>query len=660
MPDFFGCGSFFCKRRRVSVFTNILMAIVPDEDCWSRQHVMTELRHYNDAYSKLGSYKRGNTLRPLFPNFATARGTMLRIAFCLSLFAALLAVPLDQLSAAEPPPPVGTRVGDFTLPEPATSKDWSLGEKARNAKVVVLVFTSTSCPVCISYAPRLGELVKRHASDQVVWAAVCSHASDDPATITKYAREAEYPIALLKDDGTTLADKLHVDRVPSVLVLDGARTVRYTGRIDDQFSPTVKKAKASTSELADAISAVLKGEAVATASVPAAGCKLTRSKETAPATDPVTYHKHVAAILQAKCQECHRPGEAGPFALQSYQQAKNWSAMMREVVADDVMPPWHATAPYGHFKNDRRLTADEKKTLLAWIDQGCVEGNAKDAPPARTFTEGWRLGREPDEVLRMKKPVKVPAHGNYPYQYITLGDPFPEDRWVTAVEVRPEQRAVVHHIIAFVLPPKTPPFELAGSGFAKYMLGAYVPGDQPIIAAPGQAKKITKGSQILLEMHYTPNGRAVEDRSTIGLCYAKKAPDVELHSLAVMNDKFRIPPGAANHEVKSTFTFDKPTTIESLTPHMHVRGKSFKYELVSKDGKRETVLDVPKYDFNWQSSYYFATPLQLPAGSTLECTAFFDNSAKNPFNPDPMKTIRWGNMTADEMMIGFVMYHTTK
>jgi len=564
------------------------------------------------------------------------------------------------IDPAEPPPPVGSRVADFTLSEPATKSDWSLGEKARDAKVAVLVFTSTSCPVCTSYVPRLAELAKRHAKDSVVWAGVFSHESDDAASIAKYASEAEFPFPMLHDGGSALAEKLRVERVPTVLVLDGKRTVRYAGRIDDQYAPGVHKAKASTSELADAIASVLKGEDVRVASAPAAGCKLTRSKVETKATDPVTYHKHVAAIIQDKCQECHRPGEAGPFSLVSYKQAKSWSAMMREVVADDVMPPWHADAPYGHFKNDRRLTKAEKKTLIAWVDQGCAEGDAKDAPEPRKFADGWRLGREPDEVLRMKDAVKVPASGDVPYKYVQVGEAFKEDRWVTSIEVRPEQRAVVHHIIAFVLPPGSSFLDLDGPNFAKFMLGAYVPGDQPIVAGPGQARKVPKGSIVLLELHYTPNGRAVTDRSSIGLCYAKKAPDVELQSVAVMNEKFRIPPGAEKHEVKATHAFEKATTLLSLTPHMHVRGKAFRYELVLADKKRETILDVPKYDFNWQSSYNFAKPLEIPAGTVMECTAWYDNSAKNPFNPDPKKTIRWGDMTSSEMMIGFVSYHTAK
>lgn len=572
----------------------------------------------------------------------------------------LLAVALATTLGAEPPPPVGKKVVDFSLPEPATGRKWSLADHARDAKAVVIVFTSASCPVCTGYVPRLAEIAKKHAGDKVTWVGIASHPADDTDTVARYARGAGLPFPLVKDDGTALADKLQVDRVPTVLVLDAGRTVRYAGRVDDQLAPNVHKAKATTSELADALAAVVKGDDVKVAHTTAAGCKLAHPRVVAKADPPVTYHKHVAAVIQSKCQDCHRPGEAGPFALLTFRQAKSWSAMLREVVADDVMPPWHATAPHGHFKNDRRLTAAEKETLLAWVDHGCPEGDAADAPPPRKFVDGWRLGREPDEVLRMADAVNVPASGDVPYQYVQVGAPFPEDRWVTAVEVRPEHRTVVHHIIAFILPPGTSPLDLAGPGFGRYMLGAYVPGDQPIIAAPGQAKKVPKGSSILLEVHYTPNGRAVSDRSAIGLCYTKQAPEIELHSVSVMNNKFRIPPGAENHEVKATFTFDAASTLVSLTPHMHVRGKAFRYELVSPGGTRQTILDVPRYDFNWQSSYNFATPLQVPAGTVLECTAWYDNSAKNPFNPDPKKTVRWGNMTTNEMMIGFVMYHATK
>jgi hypothetical protein len=257
----------------------------------------------------------------------------------------------------------------------------------------------------------------------------------------------------------------------------------------------------------------------------------------------------------------------------------------------------------------------------------------------------------------MPKAVEVPASGTMAYQYIPVGPPFPQDRWVTAVEVRPEQRAVVHHIIVFMLPPGTTMFDLVGPKFGSFMLGAYVPGDQPIVAGPGQARKIPKGTQLIFEVHYTPNGKPVSDRSSVGLCYTQEPPQTELLGLAVLNARFRIPPGAENHQVQAVHTFPRAATLLSVTPHMHVRGKAFQYVVVTPQGQRETILNVPKYDFNWQASYDFSKPVRIPAGGKLECTAWYDNSAKNPFNPDPTKTVRWGDMTNDEMMIGFALYH---
>ena len=332
------------------------------------------------------------------------------------------------------------------------------------------------------------------------------------------------------------------------------------------------------------------------------------------------------------------------------------------------MPPWHADAPLGHFKNDRRLTPDEKKTLLAWIDQGCPEGDAKDAPPPLKFVEGWRLGREPDEVLRMKKTVNVPARSllglGMPYQYVEVGEPFREDKWVTGIEVRPEYRAVVHHIIAFVIPPGGTIFDVAGREFGTHMLGAYVPGDQPILSPKEMARKLPKGSKLVFEVHYTPNGKAGTDRSMVGLLYAKEPPKYELHSEAIFNGRFAIPPGDPNHEVRSKHSFPQESTLLLLTPHMHLRGKAFRFELFTTgpDGteQREVLLNVPKYEFNWQVSYALAKPRTIPAGARIECTAWYDNSAQNPFNPDPTRRIRWGNQTWNEMMIGFVSYYTKR
>ncbi|MFO0847895.1 MAG: redoxin domain-containing protein [Gemmataceae bacterium] len=574
---------------------------------------------------------------------------------------ALLALPLLTSStfAADSPAPVGRRVADFTLPDPA-GKPWSLAEQARTAKGTVVVFLATGCPVSNAYLSRLADYHKRFAKEGVVFVGVNSHPADDTAAVAEHAKVNTIPFPVLKDADGAVAARFAVERVPTAVVLDAGRTVRYAGRIDDQFSPGVHRAKATTRELFAAIDAVVDGREVTTTAAPAAGCKLARPA-TAAAGEPVTYHKQVSRILQAKCQHCHRPGEPAPFSLLDFKNAKGWAGMIREVVADGVMPPWHADAPRGHFVNDRRLTDAEKATLLAWVDQGCAEGDPADAPPPRTFVTGWRLGRTPDRVLTMTKPVNVPAQylwgvAGMPYQYVPVGEAFAEDTWVQAVEVRPDYRAAIHHIIAFVIPPGQSMYDIAGPQFARHMLAAYVPGDDPVVYPEGTAKLVKKGSKILFEVHYTPMGKPGVDRSAIGLVFAKSPPKWACESDALANDRFAIPPGAASHEVTAERRFRKPVTLVALTPHMHLRGKSFRYELVSPDGTRETLLNVPRYDFNWQVQYVLAKPVTIPAGGNLVCTAVYDNSAGNPFNPDPAKKVHWGEQTWEEMMIGFIEY----
>ena len=559
--------------------------------------------------------------------------------------------------AADPPAPVGRQVPAFTLPG-AAGTPWVLADQTRTAKATVVCFLAAGCPVSNGVLPTLAKLHAKHAGSGVVFVGVNSHPAEDAAQVAAHAKEHGIPFPVLKDDGTAVADKLLVDRLPTVVVLDSGRKVRYFGRVDDQFAVGSHRAKPTTRELAAAVEGVLAGTDVGVPFSPPAGCKLSRPTPQ-PAAATVTYHKEVSRLIQAKCQGCHRPGEPAPFPLMSYKQAKGWSAMLREVVADGVMPPWHADAPPGHIRNDRRLSAAEKQTLLAWVDAGCPEGDPADAPPEKTYATGWRLGREPDIVLGMNKTIDVPAAYMYglagmPYCYELAGEKFAEDTWVQAVEVRPDLRAAIHHIIAFLIPPGKSGWDVAGGDFGKHVLAAYVPGDDPVILPAGTAKLIPKGGQLLFEVHYTPNGKAGTDRSKIGLLRAAGPPKLQAKSDAVFTERFRIPPGAAAHQVVAKRTFRTATTIGGLTPHMHLRGKSFRYELTTPDGTTRTLLNVPKYDFNWQVAYELAEPVAVPAGSVLTCTAVFDNSAANPANPDPTKTVRWGQQTWEEMMIGFV------
>jgi len=368
----------------------------------------------------------------------------------------------------------------------------------------------------------------------------------------------------------------------------------------------------------------------------------------------LTYTKDIAPIFQRRCQECHRPGEAAPMSLLAYSDVRKWKIAIRKEVASGAMPPWHASPEHGSWRNDRRLAEAEKASILDWIAAGATEGDPADLPPPRAFLEGWRLG-EPDLVLQMPSEYVVKAEGTVPYKYFTIPTNFTEDKWVRAVEVRPGSRAVVHHIICFVLPPEQR--RLDERGIWRSHLAGIAPGEDPDVFPAGCGKRIPAGSRLVFQMHYTPNGVETVDRSRIGLHFSDdegRTPLRPVHVRAAMNPWFKIPAGAAAHPVESSFTFRKDAQLLSLMPHMHLRGKSFRFEHVASDGSQRILLDVPRYDFDWQHNYIFATPLAVKAGDKIVCSALFDNSKDNPENPDPTTTVRWGDQTWQEMMIGFL------
>lgn len=365
----------------------------------------------------------------------------------------------------------------------------------------------------------------------------------------------------------------------------------------------------------------------------------------------VTYAKDVATILNNRCVECHRAGEAAPMAFTSYKETRPWAKAIKAAVLTRKMPPWLADPAHGKFANDRRLTADEVATITAWADNGAPEGNAKDLPKAPEFVAGWNIGK-PDRVIDMGADFDVPAAGEVPYKYYTVDPGFTEDMWIEAAECRPDKRSVVHHIIVFVVDPKEP--QLAGTG--GNLLVGWAPGDPPMNYSSGTAKLIRAGSKLRFQMHYTPNGKAERDRSYIGLRFAKEPPRFRALTGRAMNFSFRIPPGAPNHEVTASFVAKEDIRLTSLMPHMHVRGKDFRYTVTYPDGRSEVLLSVPRYDFNWQLAYSLQDPLILPKGTRIDCVAHYDNSPNNKWNPDPTKEVRWGDQTWEEMMIGWFNY----
>lgn len=367
------------------------------------------------------------------------------------------------------------------------------------------------------------------------------------------------------------------------------------------------------------------------------------------AAKDVTFSKDVAPIFYRTCSECHRAGEVAPFSVMSYKEIRPWAKSIREKVISREMPPWHADPKHGDFINDRRLTQADIDTITAWVDGGAREGNPKDLPKAPTFVEGWSIG-QPDQTFSIPE-QSVPAEGVVKYQYLTVPTNFTEDMWVTAAEIRSTGRAAVHHVIVFIQEPNNKA-RTEGN-----LLAGFAPGEQPTRFPAGYAKKVPAGSKLMFQMHYTPNGTATKDVTTIGLRYAKEPPKHQIFTRPVLNTGFVIPAGADNHEVKSAYTFKEGAHIVSLMPHMHLRGKDFEVKAVFPDGSSKVLLSVPRYDFNWQTYYVPRVPVALPAGTKIECTAHFDNSTNNKFNPDATKDVRWGEQTWEEMMIGWLSYY---
>jgi hypothetical protein len=387
------------------------------------------------------------------------------------------------------------------------------------------------------------------------------------------------------------------------------------------------------------------------------------------ASQTPVFYRDVLPVLQEHCQGCHRTGEIGPMPLTTYKEVRPWAAAIREAVQTRKMPPWGAQSSTLKFENDVSLNEHDRETILDWVAAKAPAGDPADAPKPKTFAEGWNIGT-PDMIFQIPTPIKVPDRGVVDYTYVVMPFHFTEDKWVQLAEVRPSARQVVHHVIAYVRAPGSPwlsdakpgvpyipstPFDQVDQpkGWGKFLV-SYVPGGVPIQLAANQGKKIAAGSDLVFEIHYTPNGKEAMDQTELGISFAKQPPTERVMTIAAANGDFVIPPGAADYAVNADRSFYGDGKIVSFHPHMHVRGKSMRYELVAADGTRTTLVDVPRYDFHWQQSYSPVQPVMVHAGSRIDCFATYDNSANNPWNPDPKKEVRWGDQSFEEMMIGFM------
>ena len=365
---------------------------------------------------------------------------------------------------------------------------------------------------------------------------------------------------------------------------------------------------------------------------------------------PVTFTKDVAPILYKSCVECHRPTMFAPMSLLTYDEARPYARSIKQRVVSRIMPPWGADPAHGEFKNDPRLSQAEIDTIAAWVDGGAAKGNDADLPKAPQFADGWTIGK-PDAVFTMEAEYDIPATGVIPYQYLRVPTHLTEDKWIQAIEIRPSANAQVHHVLAYTQPAGQPINQ--GGALGPTNIGGVTPNKPGITFEPGVARLLRGNSDLIMQMHYTTNGKPAKDRTRIGVIYAKQPPTKLQAGGMVLQPRFVIPAYDGNAEVKGTTTLQRDTVMTSLTPHMHVRGKDMTYIAHYPDGTDEVLLSVPRYDFNWQISYELKTPKVLPKGTIVEVIAHYDNSAANKFNPDPSKDVKWGDQTFEEMMIGF-------
>jgi thiol-disulfide isomerase/thioredoxin len=552
------------------------------------------------------------------------------------------------------------------------------------AKGLVVAMTSSTCPLSRKYLPVLARLAETYEPQGVRFLLVAANEppvepADASASRSAPMRDplrelmatAAPGMVCVSEHAAALARIVGATTTTDVVLLDASGTVRYHGAVDDQYGLDYARDSARQRYLWDAIDALLAGKRPMVEATAAPGCVLEVQRNGASdgadvgsaktATNAklaaVTYHNRVSRILQRHCVECHRDGGLAPFALETLGQVTAHKAMIQQVVKQERMPPWFARDGHNSARwlNDRSLASADRDDLLAWLEGGLPAGNAGEAPLPLPAPGDWQIGK-PDLVVKLPRPVAVKAEGTMPYQHLVVETGLTEDRWVEAFEISPSRREVVHHVLVFVIDGNgrrggVEPSERSG------FFAAYVPGNSSQVYPTGFAKKLPKGSRLLFQMHYTPNGQATEDQTRLALRFAKRPPLHIVETVGIANTRIQIPPRAADHAERATLRVPQDSVVLAFMPHMHLRGKAFRYEAKFRDGKTETLLDIPRYDFNWQLQYRLAQPWPVSAGTTLEVTGWYDNSVGNPANPDPDRTVRWGPQTFDEMLLGYIEYY---
>lgn len=548
-------------------------------------------------------------------------------------------------------------------PKPAAPQTPANAQTIAAHKATAFVFLSTQCPVSKVYAPRLNALAERCRARGVQFIGVFSNMQEGQAEVTAFAHDRHFAFPVVRDADAKFVQRFGATMTPQVFVVVPSGKVVYQGRIDDNADASAVHRQ----DLAIALDSVLAGRAVTRPRTTAFGCIIRRPAASV-ASSRITYARDIAPILSRQCVTCHRTGQIGPMALTTYAQAAAWRGDIKRYTENRQMPPWKADPGAGDFQDARRLSVHQIATLAKWADAGAPEGDAEDLPPPAHFNQDWPLG-QPDLVLQPDRAYHVEADGGDVYRCFVVPTDFTHDRYVSAVDVQPGNRAVVHHVIAFIDGDgksarldgheKEPGYtSFGGIGFTPTgALGGWAPGITPHYLPAGVATWVPAGARIVLQVHYHKDGKSETDLSRVGLYFAKGNVVKTLHVVPVIHG-LQIPPNDAHYTVTTT-SVPSPVAYHllAITPHMHLLGRSMKLTAIKPDGVQIPLVSVSDWDFNWQSTYFYKKPLAIPQGTRVIMTATYDNSAHNRRNPNsPPKLVTWGEQTTDEMCIAFLHY----
>ncbi len=608
----------------------------------------------------------------------------------LLLIAVAACLAADMARAGDEPggAKLGTKIADVTFKD-AAGKPSALYDRAGKKAVVVIVL-SFDCPNSTDYSPTLADLARSYADKGVAFLGVCVGDDEDAASVARKAGEYKLGFPVYRDDKGAAVEALKAGHTPEAFVLDHNFVLRYRGRIDDAYSARLKKSRAVTRhDLKDALDEVLAGKPVSRPLTQAVGCPVHAARDVK--TDGrVTYYRDVLPILQENCQACHRPGEVGPFALMTYRQAVSWAADIKDYTKSRQMPPWKIVEGVP-FHNERRLSDRDVATLAAWADNGTPAGDPKDAPKPKEFVDGWMLGK-PDLVLQPKEEFVLGPGGRDLFRCYVLPTNLSEDKYVVALEVKPTNPRVVHHTLNYIdslgrgrkleegaqeaEKDRKPDEYDRGPGYSSAMGVGFVPNGGLSGWAPGQLARrlpegygwhLPRGSDVIMQVHYHRDGRVEKDRTQVGLYFAKETAGMRRFKGGVIQGHFPkvgllpgiagtgVPAGDAHCRVTGHVDVQEDCTLHSIMPHMHLTGKEIKVTLQPASGERRTLLAIKDWDYNWQETYFLKEPLKLKAGDRLEVEAVYDNSDKNPNNPnDPPRTVFVGEQTTNEMCFVFL------